>query len=378
MHLLGPQKLLPRPFSLTRPLSPRTCRHAPPARTSSTGSCSKCRSRCKKGKRLRDASVENPTLPVHVCLQHRSPRPPRHHPGRFPRSPPYLDCKNQLCLLKSKAYTEIPGVPALAARLPLQDAERGPARPRQLRRQQPLPRRRPHQLVLDPRREPRQGGRLAPQNQPARPGPQQPPQLPVRRPKRQLRRAGRCGSLWAAPGRWFPQALGLGQGLLVPPGGSVLRGGRAGSPLLVPQMGRWDVAEDAAGPWRGVTPTVPGWPPLLRQGLRSLQVLFRQWGRQWVPLGLSGGSPGSFPSSGLAGDEVGSQLSWGQTHRHGRAETALSGVGGRKRAMEPDGGTNTSLFAPPRISSPKATRSTSRRGGREAAGWGITHPRCCR
>lgn len=69
---------------------------------------------------------------------------------------------------------------------------------------------------------------------------------------------------------------------------------------------------------------VLGW-PLLREGLRSLELFFWQWGRQGVSVGLRGGSPGSFPSASLAGDEVGSQLSWEGRKRHSRAETSLGG-----------------------------------------------------
>lgn len=50
----------------------------------------------------------------------------------------------------------------------------------------------------------------------------------------------------------------------------------------------------------------------LREGLSSLQLLLGQRGRQGVMAGLWGGSPGSIPSAGLGGDEVGTQLSCGE------------------------------------------------------------------
>lgn len=171
---------------------------------------------------------------------------PLHHPGYFPQFPSYLGRNHQLGLLKSKAHSEIPGVPAFAAWLPVQDAERCPALPCQLCLQQLLLLLRPYELLLDSSRKPGQGCHLAPQHHPAHPGRalQELPQLSVRHPERQLRQAGQWDFLHAAPGHRFPQALGLGQGLLGAPGGSVPWWDGAGSPLLV----WWDAVEDAAGP----------------------------------------------------------------------------------------------------------------------------------
>lgn len=78
----------------------------------------------------------------------------------------------------------------------------------------------------------------------------------------------------------------------------------------MPQLGWGDAAEDAASPGLRVAMVAVGG-SRLRQGLGSLELLFGQWGRLGVRVGLRKGSPSAFPSAGLAGDEVSPQRSWG-------------------------------------------------------------------
>lgn len=254
-------------------------------------------------------STEKPKL-LHLLAPSATPR-------AFTPSPPYLGCKLQLPVLEGEAHPEVPGVPALAAGLGVQDTERCPALPCQLCLQQLLPLLGPRQLLLHVSREPGQGGLLAPQNHPRDPGRalQELPQLPVRCPECHLLQAGGWAFLGAASGQRLPQALGLGQGLLGCPGGSVPRG----SPLPVPQLGCGGAVEDAASPWLRVAMAAVGW-SRLREGLGSLELLFGQGGRQGVRVGLREGFPSAFPSAGLAGNEVGPQLSWGGRDRRDRAD----------------------------------------------------------